>query len=87
MRIRIDNNHQWQERFLAAALIRDAGLLKQWIESPELLWAQEYEELYQHNKEQIASMMKVLLPTLTKKQKRHAAERVLGWIDKMEGTL
>lgn len=85
-RVRVDNNNQWRERILSAALARDTALLKRWIESPELLWTKEYAHVYQKNKRDIVSMMKVLFPTLTSTQKNHAAERVLDWISKMEGT-
>lgn len=84
--IRIDNNNQWRERVLSAGLAKDTVRLKRWIETPEILWSKEYADLYLQNKQDIASMMKVLFPTLTKKQKDHAADRVLGWIDSMEGT-
>lgn len=84
--IRTDNNDQWRERILSAALMRDTDQLKQWIESPKLLWTSEYTLLYQHNKQAIASMMKALFPTLTSKQKDHAADRVLGWVSKMDDT-
>ncbi|MFD2231004.1 DUF6279 family lipoprotein [Alkalimarinus sediminis] len=84
--IRIDNNNQWRERILSAALAKDSVSLKRWIESPELLWTEEYALLYQRNKRDIAAMMKVLFPTLTTKQKEHAADRVLDWISKMEDT-
>lgn len=84
--IRIDNNNQWREKMLSAALARDTEQLKRWIESPELLWTMEYAGLYQQNKQDVSSMMRVLFPTLTTKQKAHASERVLGWVSKMEDT-
>lgn len=84
--IRINNNDQWRERVLSAALARDTAQLKRWIESPELLWTAEYSLLYQHNKNDIDVMMKALFPILTKKQKEHAADRVLDWVGKLEDT-
>lgn len=84
--IRMNNNNQWRERLLSAALARDTDKLKQWIETPELLWTEEYASLYQHNKHNITAMMKVVFPTLTSKQKDHATNRVLDWVSKMEDT-
>ncbi|UZE96052.1 DUF6279 family lipoprotein [Alkalimarinus alittae] len=84
--IRVDNNNQWREKILAAALARDTAQLQKWIESPDILWTKEYASAYYKNKQDIAGMMNALLPTLTIKQKNHATDRALDWISRMEDT-
>lgn len=82
--IRIDNNNRWREQIIEAALTKKSEQLTLWLQQPELLWTEPYTELYERNYSAIKSLLQLLMPTLSDKQKQHASERVRTWIVNME---
>lgn len=82
--IRYDNNLQWTERFLKTALDKDQNALENWLNDPSQWWTDGARNVYENNRQQTLSVIKMILDSMTDRQKDHVTETVNDWIETLE---
>ena len=85
--VRVQNNQHWKERMLSAALQGDKQALSEWTQNFSLWWTDDYRQLREQNRAQWHALLKQLLPSLSTRQREHAAERVSDWADNLRSVL
>lgn len=81
--IRINNGQQRRQRFLAMAMEGNWAQLEQAYKNPELLQSRPYQQWRANETEQLRTLLRALLPTLSPSQSQRISDTLGDWIARL----